>query len=262
MCLIVFAYKYHPKYPFILAGNRDEFHERPTQKLHVWEGDPEILAGKDLMAGGTWLGINQHGKFAALTNYRDLSNIKEPTPSRGYIVSDILQSELSTSDQLTVLAPDFPNYNGFNLIAGTLDDLYFVSNHGDHIQKIKPGLYGISNASLNTPWPKINSALEDFSAALNKDRPDENEIFELLCNTKRYPESMLPKTGLSPEMEKAVSSVFILTEDYGTRSSALLMFDKNDKITFTEKTYLPGTTVVTNTEKFQLSLPHGLFQQH
>lgn len=261
MCLIVVAYKYHPEYPLILAGNRDEFHERPTQELHIWNEDPQILAGKDLEAGGTWLGINQNGKFAALTNHRDLSNIKEHTLSRGNIVLDIIRSELSTSDQLSIMTPEFSKYNGFNLIAGTLDDLYFVSNHGDEIQNIKPGLYGISNASLNTPWPKTNSALENFSTALNKDQTDENDIFDLLCNTNRYPESILPKTGLTPEMEIAVSSVFILTKNYGTRSSALLMYDKSGKVKFIEQTYLPATTVVVNTEKFLLDLSVGQFQQ-
>ena len=259
MCLIVFAYKYHPEFPFILAGNRDEFHRRSTQQLHVWNETPKILAGRDLEAGGTWLGVNQHGKFAALTNHRDLTNIKENAPSRGFIVSEILKSELSTSDHLTAMDSEFSEYNGFNLIAGTLDELYFTSNHGDPYQKIKPGLYGISNASLNTPWPKTNSALENFSIALNNDHPDESEIFDLLCDTKRYPENMLPKTGLSSEMEKAVSSIFILTDEYGTRSSALMMYDKNGKVKFIEKTYLPGTTEVTNTEKFLLDLTNEQF---
>lgn len=261
MCLIVFAYKYHPEYPFILAGNRDEFHQRPTEKLHIWDGNPKILAGKDLEAGGTWLGINQHGKFAALTNHRDLSNIKENAPSRGFIVTDILKSDLSTSDQLSDMSPNFSEYNGFNLIAGALDDLYYVSNHGNSLQKIKPGLYGISNASLNTPWPKTNNALESFSNALNDEQPDEREIFDMLCDTNRYPQSMLPDTGLSPELEQAVSSIFILTDDYGTRSSALLTLDKTGKVKFIEKTYLPGTTDVTNTEEFHIVLTEGLFHQ-
>lgn len=261
MCLIVFAYKYHPEYPFILAGNRDEFHRRPTQKLHVWDEDPKILAGRDLKAGGTWLGINQHGKFAALTNHRDLSKIKENAPSRGNIVTDILKSDLPTSEQLSEMAPKFSKYNGFNLIAGTMDELYYISNHGNSFHKIKPGLYGISNASLNTPWPKTNTALEYFSNALNRNQPDKNVIFDLLCDTKRYPDHMLPKTGLSPEMEKAVSSIFILTEEYGTRSSALLMIDKNDEVNFAERTYLPGTTEVTNTEEFHFVLTEGQFQQ-
>tara|TARA_R100001143_G_scaffold58746_1_gene56828 strand:- start:39468 stop:40256 length:789 start_codon:yes stop_codon:yes gene_type:complete len=261
MCLIVFAYKYHPQYPLILAGNRDEFHQRPTQKLHVWDGDPKILAGKDLKAGGTWLGINQHGKFAAVTNYRDLSNIKKNAPSRGSIVTEILNSDLSTKEKLSDMAPDFSKYNGFNLIAGTVDDLYYGSNHDHSFQKIKPGLYGISNASLNTPWPKTNSALENFSTVLNNGQPDSNEIFDLLSDTNRYPKEMLPKTGLSPEMEKAVSSVFILTEDYGTRSSALLFFDKSGNVKFTEKTYSPGTTEVTNTEEFHLNLKEKQFHK-
>lgn len=259
MCLIVFAYKYHPVYPLILAGNRDEFHYRPTQKLHVWDGDPKILAGTDLVAGGSWLGINQGGKFAALTNYRNLNTIKENAPSRGSIVTEILKSDHQTAIQLSNMAPEFPKYNGFNLIAGTLDDLYYISNHGNSYHKIKPGLYGISNASLNTPWPKTNTALERFTAALNNDQPSDSSFFDLLCDTNRYPEQMLPKTGLSPEMEKAVSSIFILTEAYGTRSSALLKMDKRGEVRFIEKTYLPGTTKITNSEEYRFTLSEGQF---
>jgi len=259
MCLIVFAYKYHPEYPFILAGNRDEFHQRSTQKLHIWETTPKIAAGKDLKAGGTWLGINQYGKIAALTNHRDLSNIKENATSRGHIITDFLKSDLSTDQQLKDIASDSSKYNGFNLIAGTVDDLYFLSNHSNEFHKIKPGLYGISNASLNTPWPKTNTALEHFTTALNDRSPDETVIFDFLKNTDRYPDRLLPKTGLAPELEKAVSSVFILTEDYGTRSSALLMIDNKGDVNFTEKTYLPGTTEVTNTEKLHFNLTKGDF---
>lgn len=260
MCLIVFAYKYHPKYPFILAGNRDEFHARPTQTLHVWDSDPNILAGKDLKEGGTWLGLNQHGKFAALTNHRDLSKIKENAPSRGNLVKEILQSGQPFENQLSDLQSEFSNYNGFNLIAGTVDDLYYVSNEGGHMMKLKPGLYGISNAFLNTPWPKTNNALESFTHALNSELPDVSAIFELLTDTTTYPERMLPKTGLSPEMEKAVSSIFILTDDYGTRSSALLMIDKMGSGKFTEKTYRPGTVEVTDSEEFHFNLVEGQFR--
>lgn len=260
MCLIVFAYKYHPKYPLILAGNRDEFYERPTQKMHPWGSNPNILAGKDLKDGGTWLGINQYGKLAALTNYRDLSKINEIAPSRGHIVTEILKSTQPIDEQLSVLRPEFPNYNGFNLIAGTLDDLYYVSNEGDRFYKIQPGLYGISNAFLNTPWPKTNNALQHFTHALNGEKPDEQAIFELLWDTTTYPDRMLPKTGLSPEMEKAVSSIFILSDDYGTRSSALLMIDQEGDVKITEKTYQPGSVDITDSEEFQWNLTKGQFQ--
>lgn len=253
MCLIVFAYKYHPKYPFILAGNRDEFYARPTQKLHIWDSKPNILAGKDLKDGGTWLGVNQHGRMAAITNHRDLNNIKQSAPSRGNIITKILKSYQPVADQLSDMEPDFPKYNGFNLITGTLDDLYYVSNEGNHFLKIKPGLYGISNAFLNTPWPKTNQALEDFTHALNGDMPNVNAIFELLSNTTTYPDHTLPKTGLPPEMERAVSSIFIRTDEYGTRSSALLMMDNEGKIRFNEKTYRPGSLEITDLEEYHLN---------
>lgn len=261
MCLIVFAYKYHPKYPFILAGNRDEFYARPTQKLHEWNSDPKIYAGRDLKEGGTWLGINEHGKIAVLTNYRDLTKIKENAPSRGNIATNILLSNEPIAEQLSGLIPEFQKYNGFNLIAGDLHNLYYVTNEKDYFSEIQPGLYGISNAFLNTPWPKTNDALQHFTHAINGETPDEEAIFELLANTSTYPDRMLPKTGLSPEMEKAVSSIFILTDDYGTRSSALVMMNQKGEIKFTEKTYRPGSVEITDSEEYQLSLSKAQIRQ-
>lgn len=260
MCLIVFAYKYHPKYPFILAGNRDEFYARPTQKLHEWSSDPKIYAGKDSKEGGTWLGINENGKMAAITNFRDLTKIEENAPSRGNIATDILLSNEPIAKQLSDLKHEYQKYNGFNLIAGDLHNLYYLTNEKDQIYKIQPGLYGISNAFLNTPWPKTNDALQLFTSALNGDIPNEAGIFELLGNTATYPDHMLPKTGLSPEMEKAVSSIFIKTEDYGTRSSALIMIDQKANVKFIEKTYRPGSIEISDSETIHLKLSESQIQ--
>lgn len=242
MCLIVFSYKHYNEYPFVLAANRDESYSRPTEVAHVWKTSPKILAGKDLKAGGTWLGISENGRFAALTNHRQMDDIKEDTTSRGIIVKDFLLSEGNPREYLGELQRDGHKFNGFNLIAGTISDLYYMSNKKEGIFKVQPGNHALSNAFLNTPWPKTEHSLEALETILETTgSPDEERLFSMLLNDQRYPIEMLPDTGLSKEAEKAVSSVFIETDDYGTRSSTLIIVDKNMKVHFAERTYIAGS---------------------
>jgi len=241
MCLIVFSYKDHPGYPFILATNRDEFYDRPTEPAHVWNTTPKMLAGKDKKAGGTWLGISETGRFAALTNYRQMDDIKEDTTSRGIIVKDFLLSDNKPREFLADLQEKGDRFNGFNLIAGTFDHLFYMSNRMEGIFKMNPGNHALSNAFLNTPWPKTEQSLKNFNQILDNGKPDEKQIFEMLLNDQRYPIEKLPDTGLPKDVEKAVSSVFIKTESYGTRSSTIVTVDKNYKVRFTEKSYVPGS---------------------
>lgn len=254
MCLIVFAYKCHPQYPFILAGNRDEFHDRPALPLHKWDTSPPIIAGRDKEAGGTWLGVSETGKVAALTNYRDIENIKENAPSRGEIIPNFLLSNEQPEHTLNSVDKRAHFYNGFNLIAGDIDQLYYLSNHGHSVEPIQPGVHVISNAALNTPWPKALWALNRFKTILESDDLDQAQFFELLQNSDRYPPKILPETGLSEEMEVAVSSVFILTEHYGTRSSSLITIDRNLQLNFIEKVYKPGTKIEVNQSEISLKL--------
>jgi uncharacterized protein with NRDE domain len=254
MCLIVFSYKTSSDYPFILAGNRDEFYERPTTPVHIWQTDPRIIAGKDEKAGGTWLGFTETGRFAAITNYRDMNNLKEDAPTRGKIVTDFLLSEKYVLTFLKNLKQQSHLYNGFNLIAGTFDQLYYLSNQKEEIEKIEPGVHVISNAFLNTPWPKSQWAKERFEEIIDNSGFDDGELFKLLQNTRRYPKDKLPETGLPDEMEKAVSSVFIITEEYGTRSSSIIAVDNNSKAGFIEQTYSPGSIEVENVERYSIQL--------
>lgn len=254
MCLIVFSYKDHPDYPFILATNRDEFYNRPTQAAHVWQTSPKIIAGKDEKAGGTWLGITENGRFAALTNHRDMNDIREDTTSRGIIVKDFLLSEINPREYLIKLQHRKNQFNGFNLIAGTFNDLYYISNKKEGVYKIKPGIHTISNAFLNTPWPKTEYASKVFKKILDSDNSDETKFFNLLKHDLRYPLNDLPDTGLPKDIEMAVSSIFIKTDNYGTRSSTLVMVDKNNTLRFVEKSYLEGTKQADQTERFTLDL--------
>lgn len=254
MCLIVFSYKTSTDYPFILAGNRDEFYKRPTKPAHIWQTDPRIIAGKDEKAGGTWLGFTETGRFAAITNYRDMNNLKENAPTRGKIVTDFLLSDKDVLTFLEGLKLQSHLYNGFNLIAGTFDRLYYLSNQKEEIEEIEPGVHVISNAFLNTPWPKSNWAKKRFEMAIDRSGYDENELLKILQNTQLYPQDELPKTGLPVEMERAVSSVFISTEDYGTRSSSIVAVDKNSKAELIELTYSPGSLEVINEERHSLQV--------
>ena len=254
MCLIVFAIGVHPRYPFILAGNRDEFYERPAKPAFIWDTKPEIIAGKDEKAGGTWLGVSAQGRFAALTNFRDMRQIKENAPSRGYIVRDILTSPKSVPDFLDKLKKTAPDYNGFNLIAGTTDSLYYFSSIRNEYHNIIPGIYSISNAFLGTSWPKTDRTEKAFKKIIQADTIENEELFNMLQYQKTYPNEKLPDTGLPDSLEKAVSAVFIKTENYGTRCSTLVMADRHSKINFEERSYTPGSDTVFHTARYNLTV--------
>ncbi|MDZ7719954.1 MAG: NRDE family protein [Balneolaceae bacterium] len=241
MCLLVFSYKQYTDYPFVFAANRDESYSRPTKAAHVWQTTPKILAGKDQKAGGTWLGISENGRFAALTNYRQMDDIKEDTTSRGIIVKDFLLYKGKPREYLAELQRVGDKFNGFNLIAGTFDNLFYMSNRKEGIFKVQPGNHALSNAFLNTSWPKTEESSRALEKILREGEPDEDKLFKLLMNDQRYPIETLPDTGLPKDKEKAVSSVFIETDKYGTRSSTIVIVDKNNRVQFAEKTYIPGS---------------------
>jgi len=252
MCLITFAYNAHPEYELILAGNRDEFYERPTRKAQFWtdEGHPDILAGKDLKAGGTWLGINKDGRWGALTNYRDFSIQKEDPPSRGELVLNYLQSDQSGESYLQKLLPRATDYNGFNLLLGDQSGIYHLLNQEGTINPVEDGIHGLSNASLDTPWMKLQKANQSLKGLIDADNITKEALFDLLLDEEKAPDSELPKTGLDHDMEKAVSSIFIKTKDYGSRCSTLLLINKKGRISFTERRYKAGTTQVRDEQHF------------
>ena len=235
MCLIVIGYKYHPDYKLIFAANRDEFYQRPSAAADFWEGEPSLLAGRDLKEGGTWCGITKNGRFAAITNYRDMRSIKKDALSRGRIVTDFLLDISLAEDHSKNLVEGSDFYNGYGLIFGDRNDLFFFSNQTKKLIKIKSGIHGLSNHLLDTPWFKVRKGKELFKKAIDKSDTLVDDLFVMLSDKTISPENELPDTGLPKDIEKGISSIFVETPEYGTRSSTVILIDKKDNVTFIEK---------------------------
>ena len=235
MCLIVFAWKLIPGCPLILAANRDEFYARPSQRADWWQDYPHVYAGRDLQAGGTWLGINRQGRFAGLTNIRDGKDKSGNAPTRGALVADYLQGELDAEAYLQKLSTDAKQYQGFNLILGDASNIYWFSNQGSvKLQSLEPGIYGLSNGLLDTPWPKVVRAKAQFASLLCQTAPDD-AYFEMLADTTRPPDHRLPQTGVSLEWERLLSSICIDSPDYGTRVSSLVRIHDHHEAALIER---------------------------
>jgi uncharacterized protein with NRDE domain len=238
MCLITFAYKSHPKYKFILAANRDEFYARPTSIAHWWEDHKEVLGGRDLEALGTWMAIHKNGRFAAVTNYRDIKNIKSEARSRGDLPVNFLLSDERTTVYSRTVQKEGSQYNGFNLL--TLDEeMTHVSNYSKEVQLIDSGVYGLSNALLNTPWTKVEKAKRDFNVLI-KQSFELEDLIEMMQNTDTAEDEDLPETGLDYEREKAISAMCIRTPDYGTCCTTAITIDYEGNVSFMEKSYPVG----------------------
>jgi len=238
MCLILFSYNHHPKYRLILAANRDEFYDRPTAPLGFWSDTPKILAGRDLKAKGTWMGVDRLGRFAALTNFRDPASLKPDAPSRGALVSDFLLGSMPPRIYLEALQAVGNRYNGFNLLVGDGNDLYYYGNRSGEIRKLLPGIYGLSNRFLDTPWPKLETGKQEFEGVLSRDRIETESLFRLLADRTRPPDDQLPNTGVGVELERMLSSRFIAGEHYGTRSSTVLLIGRDHRVRFSERTFV------------------------
>lgn len=237
MCFIVFAYQVHPAYRLIAVANRDEFYERPTSPVAFWEDAPQVLAGRDLKEGGTWMGITRGGKFAAITNYRDPGAFKTGALSRGLLVSDFLTGSESAAAYVEKISRQARKYNGFNLLCGDHKDLFVYSNRGE-TARLEAGLYGLSNHLLDSPWPKVIKGKKALSAALMKKGPDlEAALFKILSDRKIAPDDKLPSTGIGLEWERLLSSIFIASPTYGTRSSTLLLIGKNRRVKLVERVF-------------------------
>lgn len=240
MCLIVLSYQPTADFPLVVAANRDEFYARPSAPLSWWQDEPTILAGRDLKEGGTWMGVTIQGSFAAVTNFRtaeDINFLPSSTKqlSRGFLVHDFLQSgdPLEFSKYLVANAA---RYKGFNLFFGNINHLYYFSNHSQKgVEELTPGVYGLSNHLLNTPWYKVTQAKKMFQQT---DPSDSEAVFSLLKNDTPAPDDQVQQTGFPFVMEKMLSSIFIKAPGYGTRVSSHLCLSKNE-IRFAERTYSP-----------------------
>lgn len=252
MCLIFFSLKTHPKYKLVVAANRDEFYKRKTAPAQFWEDHPAILGGRDLEACGTWMGLTRSGKISMLTNYRDPLNIDPNAPSRGQLVSDFLLDPAGGEQYLKRIVAEDKKYNGFNLIVGNTDALWYYSNYQDGIKEIQPGIHGLSNHLLDTPWPKVARGKEKFSSLLEQPEINPDDLFTLLYDEERAADHLLPNTGLTLDRERALSSMFIKTDNYGSRSSTVVLVDYNDHVFFTERVF-DLTTFQFTTHSFQFT---------
>ena len=224
MCLILVAWRAHPDYPLVLAANRDEFYARAAAPA-AWWPQPKILAGRDLSAGGSWLGVTADGRIAALTNYRDPARLRPGAPSRGAIVTQILAAPVSVSESLLQVHGAASAYNGFNLLFSDGRHLAVYESVPDHGRILAPGVYGLSNHLLDTPWPKVLDAKAALAAALTH-LPDERALLKLLRDDAQADDAQLPRTGLTIDWERLLSSAFIHAPGYGTRCSTILLIDR------------------------------------
>jgi len=246
VCLIVFAYHAHPRYALVVAANRDERYARPTAPAHYWEDAPEILAGRDLEGGGTWMGLGRRGRFAAVTNYREPGAQRPGARSRGLLVSEFLAGGASAREYMQLLAPRGGEYNPFSLVAADPSGLCFYSNRAptadsaDGVRVLGPGVYGLSNHLLDSPWPKVERAKAALRACLGRERIEAHELLALLADDRPAADQALPDTGIGLARERELSPVFVATAGYGTRSSTVLLVEADGRAEFTERTWGPG----------------------
>ncbi len=257
MCVIAIAYRVHPGYPVVIAANRDEFFHRPTAPLHFWDEAPDLLAGRDLQGRGTWLGVTRSGKIAAVTNYRDPQSLSATGLSRGSLVYDYLAGDLSPQDYLRRIRQQKDRYNGFNLLVGNDNQLWWYSNKNGNIYQLPPGVHVISNHLLNTDWPKAKKAkagMQNLTAGRGPLQPE--DFLNLLFDQSRPPDDELPDTGVGLDWERMLSPVFVSSEIYGTRSSSVILIDETRKLVFWERTFemADGRPIQRETRRFDFQI--------
>lgn len=240
MCLIAFAWHVHPRWRLVLVGNRDEFHARPTAALAPWDEAPDVIAGRDLEAGGTWAGVAPHGRVSVITNVRDMT-ADHSGLSRGLLVADYLGSNVPARAHAIELMSSAKGYRPFNLLTFDHDDAYYLGNHPNaRAQRVEPGVHGLSNADFNAPWPKTQALVEHLSAWAATDTvTDVDALFALVADRGAWPDDVLPDTGVGIERERFLSSAFIVGETYGTRASTVILVDHEDRAVIAERRFGP-----------------------
>lgn len=243
MCLLLFALDAHPRYRLVVAANRDEWYARAAEQARPW-GDPSgTIAGVDVSAGGTWLGITTQGRFAALTNYRDPRDMRAAgpgEPSRGALVRGFLEGGGDPDQHLAAVAAEGHRYRGFNLVAGDVRGLAYTSNRGAGVTRVEPGIHGLSNHLLDTPWPKVRRGASALAALLRDDREaDVEALLAMMRDDTIAPDAELPDTGVGLAMERLLSPMFIRMPSYGTRCTTVLLVERSGLVTFVERTHAP-----------------------
>lgn len=242
MCLILTAVEPNPRFSLVVAANRDEFFTRPTLEAGFWGDSPLILSGRDLLGGGTWLGLTRDLRFAAVTNFRDPRGFRKDALSRGSLVTDFLsEPECTPEAYLQKLSPSFNDYNGFNLLVGDTESLWWTSNRSDQLLKLTPGIHGLSNHLLDTDWPKVRQGKLALREALCEDPMNPESFFQLLGDRTEAPDERLPETGVGLALERALSPRFvhIPATGYGTRCSTLVWVERSGAVTFIERRFGP-----------------------
>lgn len=240
MCLILFAYKKHPRYKFILMSNRDEFSDRPTRAAHFWKVSPHILAGRDERHTGAWMGITKTGRFAALTNFRIHPSLeKENATSRGLLVKDFLEGNEALTSYAQKLKQGASRFNGYSMLFGDFknDELFCFSNVDQRLQKLTPGIYGLSNHFLNTSWPKVLRGKTLLEQAMTSGSLKPTHLFSLLQDKTVFEDASLPDTGVGLEWERILSSLFIKYDGYGTLSSTVVQVGLDNHVLYCEREY-------------------------
>lgn len=243
MCLFLFAHEAHPRYRLVVAANRDEWYGRAAERAHAWGDGSGTFAGVDRRGGGTWLGVTETGRFAAITNYRDPRDLRPASPgepSRGALVSGFLEDDRIPEEHLDWIAACGGGYRGFNLVVGDMRTLAYVSNRGGRPARVEPGIHGLSNHLLDTPWPKVRRGKAALAALLEGAREvDVDALLAMMRDDTVAPDAELPDTGVGLEMERALSPMFIRSPGYGTRCTTVLLVERSGLVTFVERTHAP-----------------------
>lgn len=251
MCLLVLAWQAHPRYRLVVAANRDEYHERPAAPLAKWPPPADILAGRDLRAKGTWLALDRRRRFGVITNFRDLQRPRPDAPSRGALIPDYLSGDVGAEAFLTGLEPEASRYSGFNLLLADGDALWYASNRAEQFARpLPPGVYGLSNQFLDTPWPKLRRVRGRFDAWLgDPSNVSASGLFALLDDrATATAEEGLPQTGIPLEWERVLSAPFVLHPDYGTRASSVLLLEASGVGYLAERRFDPQGVLQGETE--------------
>ena len=240
MCLILIAHRADPRYPLVVAANRDEFFRRPTAAAQYWPDAPHVLAGRDLEKGGTWMGVTTDGRWAAVTNFRDGTPAQSGARSRGELVAGYLRGSVDAQDHMTAVESDGREYHGFNLLAGDAAVTHYLSNRDQGSMMLAAGVYGLSNHLLDSPWPKVERGKRALREALAQGaKPDRliEKLLAALSDRSIADERLLPSTGISKDWEKALSAAFIGAPGYGTRASTVLLVDTEGEVYFRERSF-------------------------
>ena len=255
MCLVVIAYRVSDENPFIVAANRDEFHKRPTQPANWWPDAPGLVAGRDLQAGGTWLGLHQTGRFATVTNFQDGTPASGPFESRGRLVADFLSGNVSAIDYLASIRGDA--FAGFNLVLSDGRSLAYLSNREAGPRVLAPGIYGLSNATLDTPWEKVERSKAHLANLIDSAKVSDSSLLDLLADRKKGPIEEVRNRQLPRDIAHAITAPFIITPDYGTRCSTVVRNDRADQWHFLERRFNAAGDA-TGDSRFSLSdAEHG-----